>query len=61
MKKLFVLLAAALIAQPAFAQPDKPLVVGVAPIVAAGIIYLVLLWPLLRLLSRFEHRQIAVR
>ena len=28
--------------------------------IAAGIIYLVCLWPLVRLLSRFEHRQIAL-
>ena len=31
------------------------------PVIAAGIIYLVLLWPLVRLLSRFEHRQISAR
>ncbi len=31
------------------------------PVIAAGIIYLLLLWPLVRLLSRFEHRQIASR
>ena len=32
-----------------------------SPIVAAAVIYLVCLWPLVRLLSRYEHRQIAVR
>ena len=31
------------------------------PVIAAGIIYLVLLWPLVRLLSRFEHRQMSAR
>ena len=31
------------------------------PVIAAGIIYLLLLWPLVRLLSRYEHRQIASR
>lgn len=30
------------------------------PVIAAGIIYLVCLWPLVRLLSRFEHKQLAV-
>ena len=31
------------------------------PVIAAGIIYLLLLWPLVSLLSRYEHRQIASR
>ncbi len=31
-----------------------------AEIISAGIIYLACLWPLVRLLSRFEHRQIAL-
>ncbi|MFN0301354.1 MAG: amino acid ABC transporter permease [Burkholderiales bacterium] len=30
------------------------------PVIAAGLIYLVCLWPLVRLLSRFEHKQIAL-
>jgi polar amino acid transport system permease protein len=31
-----------------------------SPIVAAAALYLVLLWPFVRLLSRFEHRMLAV-
>lgn len=42
------------------AREAQSLTYNATPIVAAGIIYLVLLWPLVRLLSRFEHRQIAL-
>lgn len=31
------------------------------PVIAAGIIYLLLLWPLVRLLSRFERRAVLIR
>jgi polar amino acid transport system permease protein len=42
------------------AREAQSLTYNATPIVAAGIIYLALLWPLVRLLSRFEHRQIAL-
>jgi polar amino acid transport system permease protein len=42
------------------AREAQSLTYNATPIVAAGIIYLVCLWPLVRLLSRFEHRQIAL-
>ena len=43
------------------ARQAQALTYNATPIVAAGVIYLVCLWPLVRLLSRYEHRQIAVR
>lgn len=42
------------------AREAQSLTYNATPIVAAGIIYLACLWPLVRLLSRFEHRQIAL-
>lgn len=42
------------------ARQAQALTYNATPIIAAGIIYLVCLWPLVRLLSRFEHRQIAL-
>jgi len=42
------------------AREAQSLTFNATPIIAAGIIYLVCLWPLVRLLSRFEHRQIAL-
>ena len=42
------------------ARQAQSLTYNATPIVAVGIIYLVCLWPLVRLLSRFEHRQIAL-
>ena len=42
------------------AREAQSLTYNATPIVAAGIIYLVFLWPLVRLLSRFEHKQIAL-
>jgi len=42
------------------ARQAQSITYNATPIIAAGIIYLVCLWPLVRLLSRFEHRQIAV-
>lgn len=32
-----------------------------SPVIAAGLIYLILLWPLVRLLSRFERRAVMIR
>jgi polar amino acid transport system permease protein len=43
------------------ARQAQSVTYNATPIVAAGLIYLVCLWPLVRLLSRYEHRQIAVR
>jgi len=42
------------------ARQAQSLTYNATPIIAAGIIYLICLWPLVRLLSRFEHRQIAL-
>jgi len=42
------------------ARQAQAVTYNATPIIAAGIIYLVCLWPLVRLLSRFEHRQIAL-
>jgi polar amino acid transport system permease protein len=42
------------------ARQAQALTYNATPILAAGFIYLVCLWPLVRLLSRFEHRQIAL-
>ena len=43
------------------ARQAQALTYNATPIIAAGIIYLVCLWPLVRLLSRFEHKQLAMR
>ena len=42
------------------ARQAQSVTYNATPIIAAGIIYLICLWPLVRLLSRFEHRQIAL-
>lgn len=42
------------------ARQAQSVTYNATPIIAAGVIYLVCLWPLVRLLSRFEHRQIAM-
>ncbi len=42
------------------ARQAQSLTYNATPIIAVGIIYLICLWPLVRLLSRFEHRQIAL-
>jgi polar amino acid transport system permease protein len=42
------------------ARQAQSITYNATPIIAAGIIYLACLWPLVRLLSRFEHRQIAL-
>jgi polar amino acid transport system permease protein len=42
------------------ARQAQSLTYNATPILAAGLIYLACLWPLVRLLSRFEHRQIAL-
>jgi len=42
------------------ARQAQSVTYNATPIIAAGVIYLVCLWPLVRLLSRFEHRQIAL-
>jgi polar amino acid transport system permease protein len=42
------------------ARQGQSITYNATPIVVAGLIYLVLLWPLVRLLSRFEHRSISL-
>jgi polar amino acid transport system permease protein len=42
------------------ARSAQALTYNPSPIVAAAALYLVLLWPFVRLLSRFEHRMLAV-
>lgn len=42
------------------ARQAQSLTYNATPIIAAGIIYLACLWPVVRLLSRFEHKQIAL-
>ena len=42
------------------ARQAQSVTYNATPIIAAGIIYLLCLWPLVRLLSRYEHRQIAL-
>ena len=39
----------------------QALTYNATPVVAAALIYLVLLWPLVRLVSRLEHKSIALR
>ncbi|MCX7221528.1 MAG: amino acid ABC transporter permease, partial [Burkholderiales bacterium] len=41
------------------ARDAQSLVYNPSPIVLAAIFYLVLLWPLVRLLSRFEHKKMG--
>lgn len=43
------------------ARQAQAVTYNATPVIAAGIIYLVCLWPLVRLLSRFEHQQLAMR
>jgi len=42
------------------ARSAQSVTYNATPVIAAGLIYLVLLWPLVRWLSRLEHRQIAL-
>jgi polar amino acid transport system permease protein len=42
------------------ARSAQSLTYNPSPIVAAAALYLILLWPFVRLLSRFEHRMLAV-
>jgi len=42
------------------ARQGQSITYNATPIVVAGLIYLVCLWPLVRLLSRFEHRSISL-
>ncbi len=42
------------------ARQAQSLTFNATPVIAAGVIYLLLLWPIVRWLSRLEHRQIAV-
>ena len=43
------------------ARNAQALTYNATPIVAAALIYLIMLWPLVRLMSRLEHKTIAVR
>ena len=43
------------------ARNVQALTYNATPIVAAALIYLVMLWPLVRLVSRLEHKSIALR
>ena len=43
------------------ARQAQALTYNPTPIVLAALMYLVLLWPLVRLLSRLEHKSTAVR
>ncbi len=43
------------------ARQAQSVTYNATPIIAAGIIYLACLWPLVRLLSRFEHKQVTLR
>lgn len=42
------------------ARQGQSITYNATPIVAAGVIYLICLWPVVRLLSRFEHRSISL-
>jgi polar amino acid transport system permease protein len=42
------------------ARQGQSITYNATPIVAAGFVYLILLWPVVRLLSRFEHKSIAL-
>jgi len=41
------------------ARQAQSVTYNATPVIAAGLIYLVCLWPLVRLLSRYEHRHLA--
>lgn len=43
------------------ARSAQSLTYNASPVIAVAAIYLVLLWPLVRLLSRFEHRMLKLR
>jgi polar amino acid transport system permease protein len=43
------------------ARNVQALTYNATPIVAAALIYLIVLWPLVRLVSRLEHKSIALR
>jgi polar amino acid transport system permease protein len=43
------------------ARQAQSITYNATPIMAAGVIYLVCLWPVVRLLSRFEHKTISLR
>jgi len=43
------------------ARSAQSVTYNATPVIAAGLIYLILLWPLVRWLSSLEHRQIALR
>jgi polar amino acid transport system permease protein len=42
------------------ARSAQSVTYNATPIIAAGIIYLLILWPMVRWLSRLEHRQVSV-
>lgn len=42
------------------ARQAQSLTYNATPVIAAGLIYLLLLWPVVRWLSRLEHRQISL-
>jgi len=42
------------------ARQGQSITYNATPIVVAGAIYLALLWPVVRLLSRFEHKSISL-
>jgi polar amino acid transport system permease protein len=43
------------------ARNAQALTYNPTPIVLAALMYLVLLWPVVRLISRLEHKAVAVR
>lgn len=43
------------------ARQAQSITYNATPIMAAGVIYLICLWPIVRLLSRFEHKTISLR
>jgi polar amino acid transport system permease protein len=43
------------------ARNAQALTYNATPIVLAALMYLVLLWPVVRLISRLEHKAVAVR
>ena len=43
------------------ARQAQSITYNATPIMAAGVIYLLCLWPVVRLLSRFEHKTISLR
>lgn len=55
---------ASLVALPEFlyaARQVQSVTYNASPVIAAGIIYLLLLWPLVRLLSRYERQAVSIR